>query len=283
MLSNSIAHRNVYRYGAHVEKRAGEVRRYFARCLDKGQIVFSLGAVIEVTGLSRVAARAQIRRSGQVVPFSLRRGIYIIVPPEYRVNGAPPVDWWLDACFSHLGEPYYVGLLSAAGFHGSSHQAVQSVQIMISSTTPRRDMRIGRLHLKFFQKSGVEKTPAFEPSPAYAPMKVSTVGATMFDLVKYAPRLGGLGRVGEVISDLPAKVDSLREALAVGQEIPTVQRLGYLLDEMKRPNISDMLVKWLASRTYPPVPLLLGSPIPEKVTSDNRWRIINNTPRKNLI
>lgn len=243
--------------------------------------MFSLDAVIEVTGLSRVAARAQIRRAGQVVPFSLRRGIYIIVPPEYRVTGAPPVDWWLDACFSHLGEPYYVGLLSAAGFHGSSHQAVQSVQIMISSAHPRRDLRIGRLHLQFFQKADVEKTPVFEPSPSYAPLKVSTVGATMFDLVKYAPRLGGMGRVGEVINELPIKANSLREALAAGQEIPTVQRLGFLLDEMKRPTISDLLAGWLKSRAHPPVLLSLGSPVPENYSADNRWSIINNATQQN--
>jgi len=38
ILCHSNAHRNVYRYDVHVEKRAGEVRRYVAHCLEKGRV-----------------------------------------------------------------------------------------------------------------------------------------------------------------------------------------------------------------------------------------------------
>lgn len=61
-----------------------------------------------------------------------RRSSYLIVPPEHRARGAPPVTSWLGAYFRLREQPYYLGLLSAAAMHGSSQQAVQVTQVTYS-------------------------------------------------------------------------------------------------------------------------------------------------------
>ena len=55
--------------------------------------------------------------------FSPVRGLYVVVPPEYRSWGAVPADWFIDAMMSHLRCSYYVAFLSAAARHGAAHQA----------------------------------------------------------------------------------------------------------------------------------------------------------------
>jgi len=47
---------------------------------------------------------------------------YVLVPLEYLHAGAPPPSWFIDDLMKAMERPYYVGLLSAAGIHGASHQ-----------------------------------------------------------------------------------------------------------------------------------------------------------------
>ena len=47
-------------------------------------------------------------RETRVTP---RRDFFLIVSPEYRTLGAPPVEWWLDAFCKYRQQPYYLGLL----------------------------------------------------------------------------------------------------------------------------------------------------------------------------
>ena len=49
------------------------------------------------------------------------RGFHVIVPPAYRRLGCLPADQFIPDLMSHLGEPYYVGLLSAARLSYPSH------------------------------------------------------------------------------------------------------------------------------------------------------------------
>ena len=202
----------------------------------RGRVLFSLADLCKATGFNVPAARAQLRRMPQVVRVAPRGDLFLYVAPEHRAAGAPPFEWWLDACFSHWEQPYYVGLLSAATLLGSSHQAVQTVQVMISTNCPRRNLLVGRLRIEFLQRKDAGRVPVFEPSPAHAPLRVSTPRATLLDLVRYAKRIGGIGRVREVIGGLvPVTKTSLKEALDRGcGEISVVQRLGFLLDLIRR-------------------------------------------------
>ena len=61
---------------------------------------------------------------------AVRRGFFVIVPVEYREAGAPPPAWFIDDLMKFYGQPYYVGLLSAAALHGAAHHQPQEFQVI---------------------------------------------------------------------------------------------------------------------------------------------------------
>jgi len=135
----------------------------------------------------------------------------------------------LDAYFRHRGQPYYLGLLSAAALHGSSSQAVQVTQVL--TTEPMRPADIGRLHLDFYEKSSLPQTPLTTFVGMPAPLAVSSPEATALDLVAFSHRIGGIRRIAEVISELKSTMTlaGLRAALRAEPQIAVRQRLGFML------------------------------------------------------
>ena len=63
---------------------------------------------------------------------SPRRGFYLILRPEDRVNGVPDPVRWIDPLMKYLGIDYRISLLRAAAYHGSSHQAAMTFQVITS-------------------------------------------------------------------------------------------------------------------------------------------------------
>jgi hypothetical protein len=205
-----------------------------ARLLDQsqanGEFVVSVEHLAQVGELTPLAVRRQLQRLSPLVErLPGRPSAYLLVPPEHRARGAPPVAAWLDAYFRLRGQPYYLGLLSAAALHGSSSQAVQVAQVL--TTAPMRSMDIGRLRVDFYVKSHLPGTPlsAFAGMPA--PLAVSSPEATALDLIAFSHRIGGIRRVTEVIAGLKSsmRLAGLRAALHAEIQIAVRQRLGYVL------------------------------------------------------
>src|SRR3546814_2266358 len=104
-------------------RRPRSAADFAERLQGRGRYGFSLRELAEATGLSHAAAGAQLKRLlPRIVPLYQKAGYYLIVPPEHRAAGAPPVTWWIDAFFAHQNEPYYLALLSAAAHWGASPQ-----------------------------------------------------------------------------------------------------------------------------------------------------------------
>jgi hypothetical protein len=62
------------------------------------------------------------RRIVATESFRVKRRFNFPRPLEYREAGGPPASWFIDDLMRFLGQPYYVGLLSAAAIHGAAHQ-----------------------------------------------------------------------------------------------------------------------------------------------------------------
>ena len=187
--------------------------------------------------------------------------------------GSPPVLWWLDDFFRFLAEPYYLALQSAASAYGSNPQAVQTTQVM--TKTPRRDIDVGRIRLQFFSKRTLERTPTQAMTNAYAPLKLSTPEATAYDLIRYADRLGGIGRAAETIAPLVTlmRPSELKQVLKIEGETPTAQRLGFVLERLRAPELAKTVQQWLpADLTLVPLVPGIGGTAPEI----KRWRVLNN-------
>ncbi len=87
------------------------------------------------------------------------RGFHVVLPLEDRSIGTPSWRLFLDPLMTHLGMPYYVGLLTAASIHGASGQAAQvdrgrqALHGCSLVTTVRLDRRASRVRCSLVQRS----------------------------------------------------------------------------------------------------------------------------------
>jgi hypothetical protein len=258
------------------DRRVGAASAYVEARLAAGHVAFSLADMIRETGLSRIAATRQLGRLGAaVVRVSRLQSFFLIVPPEHRGRGAPPVEWWLGDYFRWLGAPYYLALLSAAGSHGSNPQGLQATQVMTGA--PRRVLMVGELRVHFFVKRRMERTPTQELANAYAPTRVSTPAATVFDLIRYAGRIGGIGRAVETLRPLLPKISptELRQVLQAEAEVATAQRLGYVLEKLGQTKLADVVDEWLPRRRL--IPLAGNATGGKEQSRSARWQVQDGT------
>lgn len=240
-----------------------------------GRYTFSSSEARAALGVSEIALDNAIRRlknRGRLV--APRRGFYVVVPTEYRAAGAPPPSWFIDDLMGFLGQPYYVGLLSAAGLHGASHQ--QSMVFQVMTDRPTRPAKAGRARIEFHATRTVEDSPAISMQTETGSMRVSTPEVTAFDLVKFSAACGGWSNVATVLSELAERIDpGSLQVLAEVRKSPEVQRLGFLLDQAGQSRLADALLRALAVRRYRPV--LLAHDIPQGgAVSAAPWRVIPN-------
>lgn len=255
--------------------RPGTAAAFADARLAEGRVCLSLDALVDETKLDRSAALKQLRRlAPKVVPIYPRSEIFLIVPPEHRLNGAPPVLWWIDEFLAWHGEPYYLGLMSAAAQYGSSQQALQTTQIITSR--PRDDIEIGRLRVSFIMKKTVTQTPTLVLRGGHAPIRVSSPEATVFDLIRYAKQVGGMERVVAVIDEMKPRlsVAGFRRALEENLETTLLQRGGFILKNLGMEKLSDLVRGRLERRRLYPTPI--GGPDDESCRDEwreNAWRV----------
>ena len=56
---------------------------------------------------------------------------------------------------------------------------------------------------------------------------------------------------------------------------PEVQRIGYLLEKLGRPDLSKPLAGWLVKRRHRPIALVRGIGA-ENIAADPKWRVLAN-------
>lgn len=253
--------------------RSGAASAFVERIQARGRFGFTFDTVLAETGLSPAAAAAQLRRLAPgVVALYPRAGYYLIVPPEHRAIGAPPLTWWIDDFFAnHRQEPYYLGLLTAAARHGAQHQVPQIAQIL--TQRPHRPLKIGRLKILFVTKKAVAHTPTIRVTGGWAPFRMSTPDATVLDLLRYPEHVGGIDRVAELITELRPKLTmaGFRRALAAPHETTVSQRAGFLLETLKLVRENHLVAVALEGRRLQPITLEIGGPL--ATTPNKRWNV----------
>lgn len=241
----------------------------------RGQYAFTSDEALHALGCSRDAfklAASRQKAKGRIV--SPRRGLHVIVPVEYRSAGGPPADWYIDALMAFHGQPYYVGLLSAAALHGASHQQPQELQVVTSS--PLRSVVAGRARIRFFQRAGVEQVRVVLVKTYTGSVRVSTPEATALDMVRYPHASGGLGNVATVLGELAERmVPEQMAAVMQRAEAAHVQRLGYLLELSGQEPLTAPLAAWVAKHATKTYRLRPDLPAGDGELSQ-RWRLLIN-------
>ena len=241
----------------------------------RGRYTFTRAEAANAQERSPVALEAALRRlkqRGRIA--SPRRGFYVLVPIEYRQAGCPPATWFIADLMRFLGQPYYVGLLSAAALHGAAHQ--QPLVFQVITDRPTRPTVVGRIQIRFHVSRHIEVVPVVAVQTETGSLRVSTPEATAFDLIRFAPAAGHLSNVATVLAELAEKLDPVvLVALAPSYAVPEVQRLGYLLEQLGEEELARPLADWLGTQRHRPVLLALGHGTSAALPG-RRWRIVPN-------
>jgi predicted transcriptional regulator of viral defense system len=235
--------------------------RWFDQRVGRGQSLFSLSEALQETGAQIAAVRVAMHRAmreGRIARVG--DGFYVVVTPEYRSQGAPPYEWVVDARFQRLGQPYYLGLLTAAQYHGAGHQKPMEIQVMT-----HRQMRPF-----IFGKQKVQ--PIYRkawPSDVMLESRLTRTGTFRLscrewiwvDAVRYPAHAAGFDNIATLIRELGEGIRLRKLALACQQNIetPVLQRLGWLLGQFGRPAWVDIVKHALQGRSLQTVPLETGN------------------------
>lgn len=277
-----ILKRDIYLTAQTRSRRQGFAERFLDESQAHGQFVVSVDQIARAGQLTHIAVRRQLEHlSERVQHLPGRPSAYLIVPPEHRARGAPPVAAWLDAYFRLRGQPYYVGLLSAAALHGSSSQALQVTQVLTSK--PMRPMDLGRLHVDFYVKKHLQQTPLSSLAGMPAPLAVSSPEATVLDLIAFSDRMGGIRRATDVIADLKEVISlaGLRAALHTETHTSTKQRLGYILNILGLDRMAEEVQRSLPKRLAV-TPLQIHAPVTQRANdARDPWMVLDNVGLEN--
>jgi predicted transcriptional regulator of viral defense system len=225
-----------------------KLSEYLEKLLRTGAITFTKREVLKSLGYSENAfMRAAQRLQKKGLLLRPVPGFYVIIEVEHRDACGPPPVHFISKLMKHLKMPYYLGLLSAAAYHGATHQAVFETQVL--TTRPLPIIKYGNHRLRFITNKFTEKMPTEPLKTSHGDVLISTPEATLVDLVRYESKAAGLSHVATVILEMKEKINSkkLTTLANIYNDTPLIQRVGYLLETVGGKS-SESLKKWLSRR-----------------------------------
>lgn len=256
---------------------------YIKSVRAKGQFVLSVDNATADLSISKNAlycAAYKLKKKKDLI--SIAKDLYLIVPPEYQSIGSLPAEELVPLLMAHWDVPYYVCGLSAAYYHGASHQKPQTYQVM--SNTQIKDVQFGKVKINFFYKKELASLAVEKKIVKTGYLNVSSPELTIYDLLTNRRLSGGLNQTATVLNELIESIDADR-LLKIIKEIKEHawwQRLGYILsqietmDSKKQSKILRVLKKHAKKNDLAWIPLA-----PELSTKganrDELWMVIANT------
>lgn len=258
-------------------------KEYIKKVRASGKSYFTITQAVSDLMISKKALYDRIHRAkknGDLI--SPAKGLYIIIPPEFQRFGSLPAEEITPILMKYWNLDYYACLLTAALYHGSSHQKPQVFQIMTYKQI--KPLFLGQLKIEFIYKKSLELLPTESITVKTGYLKVASPELTVMDLLLYPNHSGGLNHIATVLSELVDVVDSIKLILLIenNKEKIWVQRLGYLLehiDPINRDNcdlIITRLIGYLKNKQLDYVNLAPGLP-KKNALYNKKWMIIENT------
>ncbi|MBM3468954.1 MAG: hypothetical protein FJX71_05945 [Alphaproteobacteria bacterium] len=204
----------------------------------------------------------------------LKKGLYQIIPEEYAHMGSLPPEWFMADLMAHLQVPYYIGLLTAASFHGASHQAPQVFQVICKRIIP--DILTESLNIRFYYSKDLSVIPTQDLKTPAGYVKVSTPEGTALDLLRYLHQSGHLNHVTTILTELADSMDPQKLAQASERlSIRYAQRLGYILDYLGYDAVAEPLHNLVMEKMMRYIPLRPDSPA-QGTEKNTKWHILIN-------
>lgn len=259
------------------QPRFGRLSDFVDELQSRGRYSFTKTEATDALECSVPALTLALNRLAKKRRIAMvRRGLYVIVPHEYSVRGILPPEWFINELMSFLSAQYYVGLLTAAEFHGAAHQRPQQFQVI--SDRQVQEIRVRGLSIGVFRKANVAAGGKVARRTVTGDIPVSCAELTALDLVSYQSRIGGLDRVATVLAELSESMDAERlaqEAACYGCDA-AAQRVGYLLGSvLGEVDLTKGLLEWVKQRrpryaAIAPANTANGRP------RDRHWRVVIN-------
>lgn len=247
----------------------------------RGAISFSRKeAETAFPGLSETAVSSALNRQVQKNEIlAIWKGFYLIIPLKYANRGIMPPILFIDDLMKHLNRSYYVGLLNAASYYGSSHQQPQDYMVFCKPPALRPLKKKG-VTVNFVCRKNIAENMLTEVKTETGFVKFSSLALTVADLIYFQNKIGGINRSVSVLSDLTDVLKPNDWSASFFQHTPiaTIQRLGYILEEVliKEP-LADSLYNAAKSRhcVFQKTALKPGKDIAGS-QANKRWNIIIN-------
>ncbi|HOO82931.1 MAG TPA: type IV toxin-antitoxin system AbiEi family antitoxin [Prolixibacteraceae bacterium] len=259
------------------------IAEYIKILISVEEYSFSIDELRSKLEKSETAIKRELDRlteKGEIV--SLRKGFYIIITPRYSNAKKLPIQLYCEKLFKYLGRNYYVGLFSAAKFHGASHQQIQR-DYLITEKPKLNDILKKSIDIRFFTSSHwSSKNIQLKKSDAGI-YKISSPALTIVDLIHYQTKLGGINRIITTIEELVEEVTvvDLVELLKWYPYKSTLQRFGYILQYLEM-NIDFQELIFNQLRLGKMFPVLLSPKSNEKPgAASNKWKVDVNVKIEN--
>lgn len=239
--------------------------RYWLSASEAAQLA-GVPAAHVYPGLQRLRQRGAI--------FSPTRGLYVVVPPEYRSWRVLPGELFIDAMMRTLGRNYYVSLLTAAAMHGAAHQAPQVFQVMVDRHVADRD--IERVKLRFYANDYLDQMAVQERRVDTGRVRLATRETTVLDLIAHPDAAGDLSNIATVVAEIGDLDVSALAQLSSVRSRSTARRLGWLLDRFRDDLELDPLRKVACAAEGYPTRLVHSLPARGAINTD--WNLQVNSP-----
>jgi predicted transcriptional regulator of viral defense system len=224
-----------------------KLSEYIDSLISRGKCCFSLNEASKVLAKKRsniIQSINYYKQKGQIA--SPAKGFYVVVPPEYRIYGCLPAEYFIPYLMQYWQQEYYAGLLTAAAYYGAAHQKPQIFQIITNKKRPM--IQCGKIKVVFSLKKEFNKIAFQNFSTAKSILNISTPEQTAIDLFLYPKQSGGLSHIATVLAELSEKIDPqllslLMQKLSYGA---WQQRMGYIFDELKEnelANVAELNIK----------------------------------------
>lgn len=257
----------------------GYLEEFVNELRSNGRYAFSLEEVRSKYNQSDEAIKKALQRlKNKKEISSVRKEFYVIVPPEYRTREIIPPSLFIADLMKFLNRDYYVGLLNAAAFYGAAHQQPQDFSV-ITSKPSLRGINNRLLRINFYIKKDWSKDDIVQRKVETGYINVSSPELTALDLVFFFDESGGFNRITTVLEELAESMDAQKLVKAAKRfyQITTVQRLGFLLDEiLQKHELSNPLAEYVKGSKYFPVLLRPQKEKPESMITGNVWKVAQN-------
>jgi predicted transcriptional regulator of viral defense system len=229
------------------------VAEYIKNLQSYEEYAFSWEEVLEKCNAPESTIRKELVRlakKNEIV--NLRKGFYIILPPKFQNLGKLPIQLYIDKLFKHTNKEYYIGLLTAANFHGAAHQKIQQ-DFIVTSPSTLRDVDNGNTKLRFIKNINWPQKNIITKKSDAGFFNLSSPALTIADLIHHQNKIGGLNRILANIEELidTLEIEDLIELISWYPHVSTFQRMGYLFEYLEASEeLIGCLENYLESQKY---------------------------------